>query len=301
MNFFEKVENKSLMRIKRETVFSPCKINIFLEVQSKRKDGYHDIDTVMQKVTYSDMISVEIKKGSGISVDCDTEGIPLGEDNICYKAAESYLATASRDDLAVSIYIHKKIPTEAGLGGASSDAAGVLLALNRMLKALSSEALLSLSAKIGADVPFFMDERTGCKRCEGIGEILTPVKPLSSRLYLVVAKGTMGVKTGNAYALLDSFDYEKRDSQKIVKALSEKSLDDTVNEFYNTFERVVEPLCPDVSEIKRILLENSSDGALMSGSGPSVFGVFKKGKDADRAREALLRAGYTAFICRPMK
>lgn len=281
-----------------QTYFCPAKINLFLEVEGLRPDGYHDIDSVMQAVSLCDLVTVSLTPGNGtITLTCNHPDLPCDEGNIAYRATARYLAAAGIDRYDVSVNIEKKIPLAAGLAGGSTDAAGVLRGLQEMLGALSEEALYQLAGKLGADVPFCL--RSGCCRTEGIGEVLTPYRSLTRDAILVIAKKGEGVSTKEAYQQMD-LPRQRRTSSGILRALERQDTLEIVTQLYNRFESVILPLRPYAAHAKQVMIGEGAAGALMSGSGPSVFGVFFHWDDAERVYNRLLDEGYETFIAHPV-
>ena len=275
---------------------APAKINLFLEVLDKREDGYHNINTVMQKIGLCDTITIEIEtdKDMSVTVSCDDPFVPENEDNICYKAAKLYLDSFGIKDVSVKVAIEKRIPSAAGLGGGSSDAAATLNALNKYFKKTDTLSLASLSASIGADVPFFVCEYKAA-HCLGIGEIITPCEPLEGGCILL-AKCSEGISAGAGYKALDSVKYERRSSDAMLDALSNKSYKDVLNALYNSFEYAVLPIIKDAGDAKNIMLCKGADNALMSGSGPTVIGFFDNQENAIKVKKLLFDKGYTVAL-----
>lgn len=279
-----------------------AKINLYLDVISKRDDGFHDIKSVMHSVSLSDEITVTFTPSNVTSVKLVLKGgkfVPTDDKNIAVKAAYLYLdkAKATGD---ICIILDKKIPIAAGLAGGSSDAAATLRAMNKIFgKMFSFRALLKMAEELGSDVPYCLRGKTAL--CEGRGEIITPLSE-SLKLNVVIAIANEHIATPMAYADLDkmysSFDGSVfGDSCKYYKELNEwiscgKSPESNL---YNIFESVVLPICPGASRIKKRLLELGAKYALMCGSGPSVFGVFSTESDAIRARDILVSEKITAF------
>lgn len=282
----------------KQTYFCPAKINLFLEVGEKRPDGYHDIDSIMQAVTLCDRVSVTLTEGDGkITLTCDDPRLPTDSGNIAYRAAERYFAEAGITGYDALIEIEKKIPLAAGLAGGSTDCAGVLRCLQSMLSALSEEKLYDVGRRLGADVPFCL--RSGCCRTEGIGEVLTPVQSLSRDAILVIAKGGEGVSTAEAYRQMD-LPRTRQSSAPILRAMERGDSGEVAALLYNSFEGVILPIHPEASYAKSVMISEGCAGALMSGSGPSVFGIFFDWDDANRAHEHLLQKGYQSYIASPV-
>ena len=277
---------------------APAKVNLSLRVVGKRRDGYHLIDTIMVPVDLYDEIEIaRARPGAKISVTCDDPKIPAGEKNLAYKAAALLLGKDAAKT-PVAIHIKKRIPAGAGLGGGSSDAAAVLVGLNRLLRLKKNRRqLLRLAAKIGADVPFFIIRRPA--RARGIGERLKPLKS-PGRLWLVIAYPGFPVSTAWAYRSL-SFKLTKN----IVKTSLNRHvwpLRGSTIELVNDLEKPVFRRYPKVARLKRKLAEAGAAGTLMSGSGSSVFGIFSSGDKARRAFLCLQREnGVQAFLVRSLR
>lgn len=282
-----------------QTIFCPAKINLFLEVLDLRPDGYHNIDTIMQSVNLCDTVRVDLSDGSGrITLTCSNPTLPTDNRNIAYRAAQRFLDELDRRDLDVAISIEKKIPIAAGLAGGSTDAAGVLIALGRMLPGIPQDRLLEIGRGLGADVPFCM--RCGCARAQGIGEILTPLPGLSPEYTIVVAKGGEGVSTKAAYEALDAAP-SRISASDMADALTRGDVGEVCDRLYNAFERIVPAERPMVGFAKNAMLHGGALAALMSGSGPSVFGIFSDLDRAEATCEYLKTKGYEAFVAAPVR
>ena len=283
-----------------------AKINLYLDIVSRRENGYHDLYTIMQTVSLCDLVSVDFRPGIHTEIHLQASGndkMPLDCRNLAWRAAEAFLQAADRRGV-VTIMIEKHIPMEAGLAGGSTDAAAVLRALNHLCGSpLSFEKLCEIGAKLGADVPFCI--AGGCAVAEGIGERLNKQKGLSKCALVVACMGD-GVSTPQAYGSLDEmFDgFAQARSTERGKALaeilcSEAEINSFATSFYNIFEEVVPPVRPCVDRVKEIMKRSGAVTAMMSGSGPSVFGVFETAEQAAIATEALKREGAVAFVCHP--
>ncbi|MBI5588343.1 MAG: 4-(cytidine 5'-diphospho)-2-C-methyl-D-erythritol kinase [Deltaproteobacteria bacterium] len=279
---------------KRQVFLSPAKVNLFLKVLSKRPDGYHEIRSLMQPVSLYDEVTIEVVQGDGIFVSSDHAGVPGGRDNLAYRAAERLL-DAVGVKRKVSISIGKKIPVGAGLGGGSSDAATVLMGLNSLLGCqIDDKRLMGLGAGIGSDVPFFILK--GPALASGRGEILKRVK-LPRYNYVLVNPG-FHVSTAWAY---NNLDLTKKTEDNIL-IYSEEHLDSdrNIRDFlYNDLEAVTAVRYPEITAIKRALVEEGAQGSLMSGSGPTVFGVFQDAGNAEAAFERLkvtLDRAFSVFL-----
>lgn len=282
-----------------QTVFCPAKINLFLEVLDRRPDGYHNIDSIMQSVDLCDTVRVEIAPGGGrIALSCSDPSLPTDRRNTAALAAERFLAKAGRSDLDVRIDIDKKIPVAAGLAGGSADAAGVLIALDRLIPGIPADRLMEIARSVGADVPFCM--RPGCARAQGIGEILTPLPGLTPEYTLVIAKGGEGVSTKAAYEALDAKS-ARSSADEMSAALLRADLSAVLDGLYNAFEDLVARERPAVNIAKNAMLHGGAHAALMSGSGPSVFGIFTDLDAAENVCAYLSGKGYFACVCSPVR
>ena len=285
----------------KTSVKAYAKINLFLDMVSRRDNGYHNILSVMQSVSLCDVVTVDYTEGAvtEISVCCNNDALPADQSNIAYKAALKFPYTNGK----VDIKIEKNIPISAGLAGGSADAAAVLIALNELCgQPLTLSELKALGATLGADVPFCIE----CGTClvEGIGEITSDFTPMPN-YPIVIAKKGEGMSTPAAYGMLDkkynNFTGYAPHSACLSK-LSMTAVQD-ITEFcsgiYNIFESVVEPCRPEVTAIKKIMTDSGAINATMSGSGTSVFGIFKNENDADQARLKLLELGAESHVCYP--
>ena len=308
----------------KKTVTANAKINLFLDVTGRRPDGYHTITGVMQTVSLADTVTVEVTRPTDgmylcvlgprpgmaetITLTCTNPDLPTDSRNLAWRAAERFLAATGRGCSELTIHIDKRIPAAAGLAGGSTDAAAVLVALNQLFgHPLTPERLCEVGLTLGADVPFCI--MGGAQITEGIGETLTPITPLPA-CELVIACGGEGVSTPMAYKALDdrygSFDpavYAPRTAEltAMKAALSAEDLEGVCRNTFNLFESVVLPERPVARTIRETLLSAGAVVAMMSGSGPSVFGVFRKGDGrAQEAKEALEAQGITAYLCEPV-
>ena len=259
------------------TLCAPAKINYLLDVIGKRADGYHDLRMIMQRVNLCDEITLTLTNTPGISVICNSSGAPNGPNNIAWKAAQALLDIAESDN-GVNIVITKNIPVAAGLGGGSSDAATVLLGLNELLKlGLTDQQLMETGRKLGADVPFFIFRKTAL--AEGIGEKLTYL-PDMPKCWIVLINPGVHVSTAWVYRSLQLTN--KGELNSIPKFF--KSIEDVVAILSNDLESVTIQAFQVIAKIKECLMDSGAIGSMMSGSGPTVFGVFKSFDAAEFAR-----------------
>lgn len=284
------------------TVPAYAKINLFLDIDSIRDNGYHNILSIMQSVSLHDDITVSHSDSEekNITVFCNNSNIPCDKTNLVYKAADIFPISGN-----IVIEIEKRIPVSAGLAGGSADAAAVLIALNRICgDKLSTEELCAIGAKLGADVPFCI--KKGACIVEGIGEILTPIESMPV-FPIVIAKKGEGMSTPAAYKALDmKFDNftDYAINLEYYNALFDINNHESAAKYcgglFNIFETVVECKRPAVAELKRIMTDHGASGAMMSGSGTSVFGIFDCEERAMAARDALIECGADAHVCYPM-
>ena len=279
-----------------------AKINLYLDVISKREDGFHDIKTVMHSVSLCDELTVIYKPSSVTEVKLFLKGnrfLPADDKNLAVRAAKLYLERAGiTADIEIRLY--KRIPIAAGLAGGSSDAAATLRALNRLFDRLFSEkALLNMASTLGSDVPYCLYGKTAL--CEGRGEIMTRLSD-SLKLNLVVAVAKEWVSTPEAYSRLDgtfsNFDGSVKTNGDAYYDNLIRSIDNGIlseNALFNVFEASVFDMCPGALKIKNRMYEMGAKFALMSGSGPSVYGVFESETEAKRAMEALREEEITAY------
>lgn len=243
-----------------------AKINLSLDITGARADGYHLLKTVMQTVSLCDKVTVERSKI--ISLTCSEPSVPTDEKNTAVKAAKAFF-DFTKIDGGAEIHIEKQIPSEAGMGGASADAAAVIKALNELYSTnLSNDDLLKIGLSVGADVPFCMVGGTAL--CEGIGEQITPLKNIPD-CFIVIAQPESGISTKAAYDAYDNGNYENSEyTDKLLENIS--SLDAVANSLGNIFEELASN--PDIDIIKMQMKSAGAIGACMTGSGSVVFGIF---------------------------
>lgn len=266
------------------TLAAPAKVNLSLRVIGRRPDGYHELLTLMQPLSLADEVSVEVGPGEGVGLSCDEAS--LCHDNLMTRAARSYLAALGRPAM-VRLGLKKRIPVAAGLGGGSSDAAAVLLALNALHGgALEPARLVELAAGLGADVPFFLAGTTAI--CQGVGHDVRPLVGFPLLDYVLVNPG-FKVSTAWVYGQFDLPWTGKNNCNKItcLPCAGHALCDILVNDL----EEVTLAAYPQLVDVKRVLAEAGAVGALMSGSGPSIFGVFADGDSATRAARNLADRG----------
>ena len=279
------------------TILAPAKINLFLDVLKKREDGYHDLSSIMQTIGLFDTVRITVTGGSGtVSVTCD-ENIPCGNENTAYAAAESFLEFSNRNDVDVNIDIEKKIPSCAGLGGGSSDAAVVIIALNKLLKtSFDTATLCEIGASVGSDVPYCV--KRGTCIVSGRGEIVQSCTPMPDCAIVVAMPTSEKMSTAEAYAKIDEAD-ASGNVDNLLSALAECSIEKMGGAMFNKFEHIL-PDGSDVFALKKTLASFGSPAVLMSGSGTAVYGLFENVSRAKDAAQAISEYAE-AFICRPCR
>jgi len=268
--------------MKTVTLLAPAKINYLLDVIGKRPDGYHDLRMIMQRVNLCDEITLTLTENPGIKVTCNSKYAPDGSENIAWKAAQTLL---DRSEVAygVNIEIIKNIPVAAGLGGGSSDAATVLMGMNELLQlGLLEGELMESGCKLGADVPFFIFKNTAL--AEGIGDKLTPISNMPKCWILLVNPG-VHVSTAWVYR---SLQLTSRASLNRLPKFFD-SIEQIVSILSNDLESVTIPAFPVIADIKSKLIRLGAVGSMMSGSGSTVFGIFKHFDDAEIARSEVTK------------
>lgn len=275
-------------------VNAPAKINLTLNMEGQREDGYHLLSSVFQSISLSDTVEISRTGKSGIALALSDEGLPCDERNTAYKAAARFFEhTGIAPD--VSIYVQKTIPQQAGLGGGSADAAAVLVGLNTLYEAgLTIKTLCALGEKVGADVPFCIVG--GTAMVTGIGEIIEPIKPLKN-CHIVVAKPAVGVSTAAAYAAVDAVETMPADQGLMTKAIESGDLRAVGACLSNAFEQALQ--IREVNELLEAMRCFSPLGAMMSGSGSAVFALFEEQESAQRCAHSLACSAQT-YCCVPL-
>lgn len=281
-----------------------AKINLYLDVTGKRDDGYHNIIGIMQSVDLYDLVTVTFDKAAPgeICLRCGGD-LPCDGRNLAYRAAEAYFA--GRIPCRIEIDVQKNIPMEAGLAGGSADCAAVLRALNAEFGYYSESQLFTLGERLGADVPFCLVG--GTQITKGIGQLLTPC-PCLPDCYTVIARGGQGVSTPAAYRALDGLygDFNGREQRgeealaALCNAMQEGNLSATCAAMYNVFEQVVLPEHEIAASLKQAMLSGGAVGCMMSGSGPSIVGLFDDILKAEAACSKIREQGIAAYVARPV-
>ena len=271
-------------------VNSHAKINLCLDVTAKRADGYHEIEMIMAQCGLCDSITIE-KLPSGITLKTNLPFLPVDERNIAYKAAQSFFSACGIAGGA-AIDVAKRIPVGAGLAGGSGNGAAVLIGLNKLYGAnLTADQLCALALPLGADVPYCV--LGGTMLARGIGEALTPLPPLP-RTAVVLVKPPFSVSTPSVYKKIDNTEIKKRpDAALLTRALAQRDISLLAANMVNVMEEVTASMHPVIKRIKQDLLNAGALGALMSGSGPSVFALFDSYEQAKKAAVPFRKRFFT--------
>ena len=274
---------------------SRAKINLSIDVLGKREDGYHLVEMIMQTIDLFDKIKIFSLKEDTIIIESNSLDIPLDSTNIVYKAADLIKKQYNIKE-GVKIIIEKNIPIAAGMAGGSSNAAAVLVGLNQLWQLkLSENKLKELGLKLGADVPFCIGGQTAL--AENIGEKLTKIDGLSENIFILVCKPELFVSTKEIYEEIDSKIIEKRPNNKLlIQLLKENKIQQIADNMYNVLEEVTREIYPVIEEIEKIMMENDALGSMMSGSGPTVFGLYINREDAENCKNKLLKKFSQVYI-----
>lgn len=278
------------------TLQAPAKVNLTLLVSARRGDGYHDVSTVMQTVDLGDTLTLT-GEGRGLTLTCTDPAVPADDSNLVLRAARLFFAEAGLPVPDLHFRLEKRIPSQAGLGGGSSNAASALLALRTLYApALSDEKLECMAARLGSDVPFFI--RGGTMHCTGRGERIAPLPPLTAGWFVIV-KPPEGFSTPAMYRRLDELPPEPVRPDGMTAALESGDIRAVAAALYNSFERAVPPDSA-VRAIEDALRVHGALAAMLSGSGSAVFGLFDREDTAHAAAGALREHWSLTFVARPV-
>lgn len=271
-----------------------AKINLGLDVIRKREDGYHEVRMVMQTIRMFDCLIMTRTEKEGIELESNLKFLPLNESNLAYKAAD-LMMQRKKEKGGVHIYLQKRIPVSAGMAGGSADAAAALFGMNRMFHmGCSAKELRKIGLTLGADVPYCL--MRGTALAEGIGEKLTPVAPCPECAVLI-AKPAISVSTRFVYENLHAEQItDHPDINGLIRAIERGSLDEMIPCMGNVLERVSIPAYPIIGEIKDKMMKCGARISMMSGSGPTVFGIFDTGEEALEAKQKLMAWGKAAMV-----
>ncbi len=275
-------------------VFAPAKINLFLEILNLRNDGYHNVNMLMQSVNLCDELTISKSFDSEIKVTCDKKLDCPEKDNIVYKLSKKFFEYTGVENPGVRIDIKKIIPEKAGLAGGSSDGAATLIGLDKMFETnLSTEKLCAIAEKVGSDIPFCIVG--GSALATGIG---TEISKIDSKLnfWTVIIKPPIDVSTKEAYESIDKCqDHDLKNPTNILDALKQGDLKYLCENLFNRFEENTQE--KEIEKIKKLLIDNGSLGACMSGSGPSVYGIFKSFESAKSCEKLMKKYYENVFVC----
>ena len=276
-----------------------AKLNLTLDVLGKREDGFHDLQSVMQTISLKDDIEIDVGTGKNWCLKCDKEGIPCDERNLAWKAAKVYCDALGKDPDGLEIRITKRIPSQAGMGGGSSDAAAVLRALNRYYgEPLSLWELAELGGQIGSDVPFCVVG--GTCMCEGRGEKLRKLPDMPDCI-IVACKPEFSVSTPELYRKIDAVTITRRpDNRAMEAALTAGDLEQVARNVFNVFDPVVAAEHPVLNEIKSVMEEYGAFSCQMTGSGSATFAIVDDPLTAVAISGLLKKPDQAVFVCKPV-
>ncbi len=278
-----------------------AKINLGLDITGLRDDGYHLVDMVMQTISLADRITVAKNGTDAIRLSSTADYIPLDGHNLAYKAAK-LMAESFPQVSGVDIHIEKNIPVAAGLAGGSTDAAAVMVGINRIFDLGAPKTkLMDMAVKLGADVPYCIFG--GTARAQGIGEVLTPIRAFTD-CFILLSKPSCSVSTKETYERYDALtDVSHPDIDGMIEAIEKNDLTEMSLKMGNVLEYVTEPVHPVIGDIKRVMKENGAVCAMMSGSGPSVFGIFDDEEKLSAAKADIEDKGlcFENIKCKPVE
>ena len=277
------------------TLEARAKINLTLDVTGVRDDGYHLVRMIMQSVKLHDTVSLTAREEPGLTLRTDSPAAPADSSNLMWRAAELLMQKCGISQ-GLDMELQKRIPVAAGMAGGSTDAAAVFVGMNELFSlGLSREDLMRMALPLGADIPYCI--MSGTALSEGIGEILTPLPPMPA-CTILVARPDIEVSTGSVYRALDARPIARHpDTERALQALREQSLTDLAACMENVLEEVTAAEQPVITEIRACMLDAGAEGARMSGSGPTVFGLYKERSAAEAALEKVRESGLASFVC----
>lgn len=272
---------------------APAKINLCLEILGKRPDGYHEIRTLMHRVGFCDEIEISLE-GQGIQLVADGEDVPADEGNLAFRAAQVFLEEFG-GRTGVKIRLKKRIPVAAGLGGGSSDAATVMMALNNLLRTgWGDDRLMGLGTKIGADVPFFIFRKPAL--AEGIGERLRPVG-FPEPIWFLMVIPPFPLSTAWAYGTYDRLAFQRKEPVPLKSSFAHMAEISPI--MRNDLEGAAFSIYPQIRQSKEELLAKGAQGALMTGSGPVIYGIFPSRTEAEQTEKIMaLPGGWRTVVSR---
>lgn len=273
---------------------APAKINIGLDVLRRREDGYHEVKMIMQSIRLFDRLTLTKTSEPGIHLHTNLRFLPVNEDNLVYRSAKLLMDEFGIQE-GVDIRLDKRIPVAAGMAGGSTDAASCMLAMNDLFQlGLSKRSLMKRGVTLGADIPYCILKGTALS--EGIGEKLSAI-PETPDCYVLIAKPSFHVSTKFVYTNLVLDEHtEHPDIDGMIQSMKNNDLMGLCNQMANILETVTIPAHPEIADIKRCMMENGALGSLMSGSGPTVFGIFDDLDKAASAKEKCRSLPYKCFV-----
>ncbi|MBE6803935.1 MAG: 4-(cytidine 5'-diphospho)-2-C-methyl-D-erythritol kinase [Ruminococcaceae bacterium] len=273
-----------------------AKINLMLDILKRLENGYHSLFMIMQSVDLYDTVTVEKNNENKIIIKCDTEGVPCNEKNIAYKCAKAFFDACNIKEQGITIEIEKNIPMAAGTAGGSADGAGVLYCLNKIFNTnLSTIQLAEIGAKVGADIPFSLTGGTAIAL--NTGNVIASVKDLPE-CYIVLCKPDQDVSTPEAYAQFDALSRVRHlDRVSMIEAVASGDYENICTYCGNVFEQAVE--VPKRPHIKGVMRKCGADACCMSGSGPTVFGLFSDKEKAEDCYNKLSKKYDSVYLCKP--
>ena len=275
-----------------------AKINLTLDITGCREDGYHTVCMVMQSISLCDVLTFTLRQDGKIKLTCSNPNLSVDESNIVQKAAKLFFKLTNNQKMGATIHLQKNIPIAAGLAGGSSNAAATLIALNELAETgLTKNQLMQVGLMLGADVPFCI--MGGTALAEGIGEKLTPLKSMPE-CSIVLAKPKQGISTASAYSAYDKQGAKKRpNTELVISAINSGDLAGMTKGMHNVLEDVAD--FPQIAELEAIMMEQGAIFSQMSGSGPTVFGIFEDKYMAEKATLALKNIVDEVYLCNPVK
>lgn len=274
---------------------SRAKINLSIDVLGKRQDGYHLVEMIMQTVDLYDFIKIKELESEDVVIKSNSVDIPLNEENIVFKAI-NLLRNKFNINKGVEVFIQKNIPIAAGMAGGSSNAAAILVGLNKIWNlGLSELELQKIGLNLGADVPFCISGKAAL--AQGIGEKLTHIIGLPKETSILICKPDLFISTKKVYESLDLDNIQYRpDNKYLLEMLKNKDIKSVAKHMVNVLENVTIENNREIDEIKKIMMENNALGSMMSGSGPTVFGLYDNRDDALKGKKELLKKYNQVYV-----
>lgn len=271
-----------------------AKINLGLDVVRRREDGYHEVRMVMQTIHLYDRLEMEKTATQGIELSTNLSYLPVNENNLVYRAGKLLMDEFGITE-GIKVYLNKRIPVAAGMAGGSTDAAAMLYGMNELFElGLSREQLMERGVRIGADVPYCL--MRGTALAEGIGEILTPLAPMV-KCPVLIAKPAISVSTSFVYQNLKlDVDTKHPDIDRLIKDIRKQDLGAIAGDMGNVLESVTIPNYPVIAQIKEQMMDSGAINAMMSGSGPTVFGLFEEEETAQAAYQKMKESGLAKQV-----